>query len=312
MTLVTLLASVTLAAAQQADTFFTFQQGTVAFSSAGVIDAVPLESVMSVPNAAFSAEAETEFTQILGDGNRIERRYSSMIARDSQGRTRREEEIALVGPLAVNGPSPRMVTILDPVAGYSYTLDERQRTAFRNPVMMTKLQEPHEHAGMSKSAAGVMAGSETQMTWATGKAQIAISPIPGQTLLAGDVDAAKITTEKLGNRSIEGVMAEGTRTTSTIAAGAIGNVMPIEVVTERWYSRDLQTTVLISRKDPRSGDSVYRLRNIVKAEPSPDLFTIPSDYQVRGGQLGSFRVKRLDDDKARKPEEDKIESRPKP
>jgi hypothetical protein len=312
MTLVTLLASVALTEAQQADTLFTFQQGTVAFSPAGVIDAVPLESVMSVPHAAFSAEAETEFTQVLGDGNRIERRYSSMIARDSQGRTRREEEIALIGPLAVNGPSPRMVTILDPVAGYSYTLDERQRTAFRNPMALVKMQEAHERGGMSKSTAGVMVGSDTQMTWATGKAQIAISPVPGQKLLAGDVDAAKITTETLGSRSIEGVMAEGTRTTSTIAAGAIGNVMPIEVVTERWYSRDLQMAVLISRKDPRSGDSVYRLRNIVKAEPSPDLFTIPSDYQVRGGQLGTFRVKRLEEDKARKLEEDKIESRQKP
>lgn len=312
MTFVMLLASVALTEAQQADTVFTYQQGTVAFSTAGVIDAVPLESVMSVPNAPFSAEAETEFTQVLGDGNRIERRYSSMIARDSQGRTRREEEIALVGPLAVNGPSPRMVTILDPVAGYSYTLDERQRTAFRNPMALVKLQEAHERGSLSKSTAGVMVGPETQMAWTSGKAQIAISPIPGQKLLAGDVDAAKITTEMLGSRSIEGVMAEGTRTTSTIAAGAIGNVMPIEVVTERWYSRDLQMAVLISRKDPRSGDSVYRLRNIVKAEPSPDLFTIPSDYQVRGGQLGTFRVKRLDEDKARRPEEDKIESRPKP
>jgi hypothetical protein len=79
--------------------------------------------------------------------------------------------------------------------------------------------------------------------------------------------------------------------------------MPIEVVTERWYSRELQMAVLISRKDPRSGDSVYRLRNIVKAEPPADLFTIPSDYQVRGGQLGPFRVKKL--------EEGKVESRQK-
>ena len=93
-------------------------------------------------------------------------------------------------------------------------------------------------------------------------------------------------------------MAEGTRTTSTIAAGAIGNALPIDVVTERWYSRELQMAVLITRKDPRSGDSVYRLRNIVKAEPPPDLFTVPSDYQVRGGQLGGFRVlKKLEEEK---------------
>jgi hypothetical protein len=66
--------------------------------------------------------------------------------------------------------------------------------------------------------------------------------------------------------------------------------MPIEVVSERWYSKELQMPVLISRRDPRSGDSVYRLRNIVKAEPPQDLFTVPPDYQVKGGALGEFSV----------------------
>jgi hypothetical protein len=92
-------------------------------------------------------------------------------------------------------------------------------------------------------------------------------------------------------------MAEGTRTTSTIAAGAIGNLMPIEVVTERWYSRELQMAVLISRKDPRSGDSVYRLRNIIRTEPPADLFMVPSDYEIRGGQLGGFNIKKLEENK---------------
>jgi hypothetical protein len=38
--------------------------------------------------------------------------------------------------------------------------------------------------------------------------------------------------------------------------------------------------VLITRRDPRSGDTVYRLTNIVRAEPPPDLFSVPSDYRV--------------------------------
>src|SRR5262245_19438015 len=58
-----------------------------------IVEAAPGESVVPIKNAAFSAEAVTEFTQILGDGNRIERRYVSSVARDSRGRTRREEEI---------------------------------------------------------------------------------------------------------------------------------------------------------------------------------------------------------------------------
>jgi hypothetical protein len=131
--------------AQQTDTLFTLPT-TVTTSPVGVIESAPLEAITSAPNAPFSADAETEFTQVLGDGNRIERRFSSMMARDSQGRTRREEEIALVGPLAVDGPSPRLVTILDAVAGYSYTLDERQRIAYRNPLAIAKLREGHAYA----------------------------------------------------------------------------------------------------------------------------------------------------------------------
>ena len=110
-------------------------------------------------------------------------------------------------------------------------------------------------------------------------------------------------------------MADGTRTTSTIPAGAIGNLMPIEVVSERWYSRELQMAVSISRRDPRSGDSVYRLRNIVKAEPPQDLFTVPADYKVRGGALGEFSVgdfkilRKADEDKDK--EKDKPKSRQK-
>ena len=260
----------------------------------------------SVPNAAFSADAETEFTQVLGDGNRIERRYSSMVARDNQGRTRREEEIALVGPLTVDGPSPRLVTIVDPVAGQSYTLDDKQRVAYRNPIAMTKLRAAH---AMGWAAAG----TDGQFAWTSGtavaKPPITVTATPGQRVFVGDGAATKVTTESLGTKSIEGVMADGTRTTSTIPAGAIGNLMPIEVVSERWYSRELQMAVSISRRDPRSGDSVYRLRNIVKAEPPQDLFTVPADYQVRGGALGEFSVG--DFKILRKADEDKEKDKPK-
>jgi hypothetical protein len=304
-TLAMLLGLAAPIAAQQVERPFALQNGLLTMPPVGVIESMPLEPVTSVPNAAFSAEAETEFTQVLGDGNRIERRYSSMMARDSQGRTRREEEIALVGPLAVDGASPRLVTILDPVAGLSYTLDDRQRVAYRNP-MSLKLREAHAYAYAYE------AGQKGTRVWvdgrgsfnAEGKANVAITAVPGQRLIVGEGAAAKITTESLGARSIEGVMAEGTRTTSTIAAGTIGNVLPIDIVTERWYSRELQMPVLISRKDPRTGDSIYRLRNIVRSEPAPDLFTVPSDYQLRDGQLGGVRM-------LKKIEEDKIERRQK-
>ena len=61
--------------------------------------------------------------------------------------------------------------------------------------------------------------------------------------------------ESLGKQLIEGVEAEGTRSTVTIAAGEIGNERAIEIVSERWYSPELQTVVMTRHSDPRFGET---------------------------------------------------------
>ena len=87
-------------------------------------------------------------------------------------------------------------------------------------------------------------------------------------------------TESLGKQMIEGVEAEGTRTITTIPAGEIGNERPIECVSERWYSPDLKTNILTRRTDPRTGETVYRLTNIHRGEPSASMFEVPAGYIV--------------------------------
>jgi len=66
--------------------------------------------------------------------------------------------------------------------------------------------------------------------------------------------------------------------------------MPIEVTSERWFSPELQMALLITRRDPRAGETVYRLTNIVRGEQPEALFTVPPDYEVReGAPAGTFR-----------------------
>ena len=86
--------------------------------------------------------------------------------------------------------------------------------------------------------------------------------------------------ESLGERNIEGVMAQGTRTTTTIPAGQIGNDQPITSVRERWYSPELQAVVLSETEDPMSENSIYRLTNIRRGDPPPSTFWIPADYTI--------------------------------
>ena len=95
------------------------------------------------------------------------------------------------------------------------------------------------------------------------------------------LEGEKVTVEQLPARDIEGVRAVGTRRTTTIAAGAIGNELPIEAVSEEWTSPDLKVLVMTERRDPRLGTSTYRLVNIVRAEPDRYLFEVPSDYTLK-------------------------------
>ena len=82
---------------------------------------------------------------------------------------------------------------------------------------------------------------------------------------------------------IEGVEAEGTRSTTTIPAGQIGNELPITIVSERWVSPDLKVLVMSRQSDPRFGETTYRLTNITRSEPSPDLFQVPPDFKIMDG-----------------------------
>jgi hypothetical protein len=83
----------------------------------------------TVKNAPYSAEAVTETIQTLGDGNRIVNRITSMLYRDSDGRTRREQSLKGFAP----GEEPfKTIFITDPVAGVNYVLDSRSHTAHKS------------------------------------------------------------------------------------------------------------------------------------------------------------------------------------
>jgi TonB family protein len=96
--------------------------------------------------------------------------------------------------------------------------------------------------------------------------------------------------ESLGTQSIEGVQAEGTRTTVTIPAGAMGNERPLLIVSERWYSAELQTVVMTKHSDPRFGETTYRLTNISRSEPDHSLFEVPAGYNVTEGRGNMERM----------------------
>ncbi|HZS07007.1 MAG TPA: energy transducer TonB [Blastocatellia bacterium] len=357
-----------------------------------------------VKGAPYSADAVTETTQTLMDGNRIVHRTTSQVFRDSEGRTRREQTLNLIGPLAANVDVPRMIFINDPVANVNYSLDPRSRTAtkmgfrtfVRTPMALAprapesseaqpvaprrvnvagsalqgnatrRVQPPYPPIAKAARASGAVqvqvtvneAGEVTEASAVSGHPLLRDSaveaarqwrfkptllggqpvkisglltfnftlsdegeqPPPGDVLLnskegeilmaarpkvlaeghlpmGGDILAGvkamsethQAKKESLGKQTIEGVEAEGTRWTTTIPAGEIGNERPIEIVTERWYSPELQTDLLRRHFDPRTGENVYKLINVSRREPDHSLFEVPSDYTIKEGPPGTFR-----------------------
>ena len=59
--------------------------------------------------------------------------------------------------------------------------------------------------------------------------------------------------KSLGKQSINGLDIIGTRETSVIEAGAMGNSSPIEVKREYWYSPQLGVNLISKLQDPRVG-----------------------------------------------------------
>ena len=80
------------------------------------------------------------------------------------------------------------------------------------------------------------------------------------------------TLEDLGKQSFAGLETEGTRETTVIEAGAIGNDTPILVRREYGYSPQLSLNIVSKLQDPRVGTQNFEVSDIVLGEPDAKLF----------------------------------------
>jgi hypothetical protein len=202
-----------------------------------------------VKRAPYSAETITETTQALNNGARLTRRTTGMVYRDDEGRTRREMSASTAGPFATMSDVQRLIFINDPVAGVSSTIIPGGDSPDGDRVVTKTLPVANNDEV-----------PETEMSSGNSR------------------------TESLGKDVIEGLLAEGTRTTILIPPGRIGNDEALEIVHERWYSQELQTILLSKHSDPRWGETVYRLRNIDRSAPDHSLFSLPTPSTPKGSR----------------------------
>lgn len=236
-----------------------------------------------VKGAPYSAQAVTETTQTLADGNRIVQKGTAILYRDSEGRERREQTIPMIGPFTAQGDAPQIISISDPVAGVNYSLNPGEKIAVKLPPL------PPGLPGAPGVPVSGGANANFDMFFASSRpgAGPSLGAAGAQVMIYKSGTGAGNTpnVEQLGSKIIEGVQADGTRTTITIPAGQVGNDRPIDIVDEQWRSSELQATVLSRHSDPRMGETVYSLTNVSRSEPPPALFQVPPDYTTKDGPV---------------------------
>ena len=222
----------------------------------------------AVKGAPYSADEIHETTQVLADGTRIHNETKTTVYRDSLGRVRRE--------------SPGRVMIWDSAAGASYMLNQSNQTGQKMQMnyMYRRLGPGEEPPPLPQFR------FDTNGTEPSQQNVIVLKNMNSKAIAEGKAEGRMTAVkepkkEPLGNQIMEGVNCEGTRLTSTIEAGAIGNDRPIQIVEERWYSPELQVNLLVRRTDPRTGEDIVRLTNVRRLEPDPSLFTPPPGYQMK-------------------------------
>lgn len=275
----------------------------------------------AVKGAPYSAESVTESVQTLADGNRIVRNNKALVYRDSEGRTRREQSIKAIGPWASGDEAPRFISIFDPVAGVNYTLNPRNKTATKmtvgGPGKDFTFVGPGGAPGQTRVI--VRSGGEgpmpppPMMPGASGGPGPVIIEREEVRIIHGEGGPNKVQgeapkgpkpesrKEDLGTRSIEGVNAQGTRVTMTFPAGFFGNERPLEVVSEKWYSPELQTVIMTKHSDPRQGETTFRLTNINRNNPDSSLFAPPADYKVNEQMMKAREMRMRSEKPADKP-----------
>ena len=213
-----------------------------------------------VKNQPYKAQAITETRRTLADGSHIAQSTTATVARDNEGRTVRSQKL---------DNSQTITTIFDPVAKTHIDYTSDPKIAHVLPLPSTTAS-----SGAPVAIGAAYAGSGTE------PAGGAVGFFVQGRVSSSELSSKHTTTESLGTKTIEGIEVTGTRSTSTIPAGAIGNDEALTTTREEWYSPLLKLVIQSTQNDPRFGQTTYTLEDIQQGPPDEALFQVPPDYKI--------------------------------
>ncbi len=277
--------------------------------SSGLIGVSNPLGAQPVKGKPLFVEYITEHRQSFTDGNHIARATHSRLYRDGHGRIRRESELSVPG-LPSGAASASFVTVADHQTGYGFVLNPQEMVAHRyelnrpapsyvarlsaqsgpnhlmpggdNPppsdshwnlhnfIRRMHLSESSNLGGNARGPASGVVGEEAGYT----------APPPmriEQPFLAAP---NPVRTENLGEQVMLGYKVKGTRVITTLPAGQIGNDRPIDIVSEQWFSSELELVMRSLHRDPWAGEFTTTVTHLDRGEPSAELFDVPAGYKV--------------------------------
>jgi hypothetical protein len=221
--------------------------------------AIPYGAILGVHDPVvvgqpYSAEINARKAELRPDGTSVIYESHGSVARDSEGRVRREqfESPKLVSPDGRTVFLQFGVVISDPVKQAQFRWGARATAAEQSPLFPTFTgssdAEPCEHHAKGTRS---YANGETQSI------------------------------ELLETMAIQGISVRGCRVTTLIPARVVRGGKAYTVTDDSWSSIEMHLTILRVQHDAGTNtDETVELDKIVRAEPDPALFQPPQGYPV--------------------------------
>lgn len=202
-----------------------------------------------VTGEPYTASATSTSVDTLADGTTITHSSTITEGRDSQGRTFRA--VTETG----NGSSTPVTrtTVMDPVA-HTLTNWSTQST------VATVLQLPNFNGRGNKNGP---------------------APVDFQGPRNGGRSNIQVTRVALSPKTIDGVTAQGEKTTITIPAGVEGNDKPLVSTHEVWTSTNPKLLLVDISNSPRDGSRDMQVTSLSLNDPDQTLFHPPSNYTIK-------------------------------
>jgi hypothetical protein len=211
-----------------------------------------ISSVVGIP---ITATVDAENTRTDSHGRSVTLRYRSKVYRDSKGGTRLESDVTPSGELPK--PAWDMIEICDPTTGTNIILYPSTKTFddLHAPLPDEKQQQidndPETHKIDNSYALKLFGPRAVQ----------------------------QVTQRELAHDVVDGMVVRHGRESAKLLHSSSRGRAAFDMLTDYWFSQELQVFVLIKRTGPGKSQHAIKLSDISRDEPNPSLFTVPPDYQ---------------------------------